>query len=175
MQCISNTFGMGCDQNLKSHSIWQFVTTTLFAKNHSCAFLQLNSIYDKASEQGKAPVGESSKHLDGSNTADNDSNTINTPQVPHHLFLTLLNPEPLLAQVLPWCQFNPSHVNPCSYSDSSPLWLLANLSWCLRPYCCLWGFPSAHKSRDQGFICVVEYVLSQPDRKISGVFFSDFS
>ena len=50
--------------------------------------------------QGKEPAEESSKLLDGGNTVDNDGNTVNNHEVGHHLFLTLLNPEPLLAQVL---------------------------------------------------------------------------
>ena len=115
------------------------------------AFLQLNSIYEArvsySSNQGKEPAEESSKLLDGGNTVDNDGNTVDNHEVAHHLFLTLLNPEPLLAQVLHDYWFNPPLlVNTCSYSDSAPLWLLAKLSWCLRPCGCLWGFHSAHQS-----------------------------
>merc|ERR550517_2256723 len=77
----------------------------------------LNSIYEArvsySSNQGKEPAEESSKLLDGGNTVDNDGNTVNNHEVGHHLFLTLLNPEPLLAQILPHSDFWPTYLGAC--------------------------------------------------------------
>ena len=101
-------------------------------------FLQLNNIYGAgvlyAAKQGKEVGGEFSKVL-------YDGNTVNNHEMDHHLFLTLLNPEPLLAQVLPKL-YQPSPFNICSFSDIAHLRLLANLSWCLRSDGGLSGFHS---------------------------------
>jgi len=75
----------------------------------------LNSIYEAgvsySSNQG--PAAGSSKLLDGGNTVDNDGNTGNKHEVSHQLFLTLLNPEPLLAQILPPSDCWPTFLGAC--------------------------------------------------------------
>merc|ERR1719367_1492223 len=70
----------------------------------------LNSIYEAGvlygSKEGKDARGGFSKLLD-------DGNTVNNHDMDHHLFLTLLNPEPLLAQVLPTSDYWPTFLGAC--------------------------------------------------------------
>jgi len=70
----------------------------------------LNNIYGAgvlyAAKQGKEVGGESSKLL-------YDGNTVNNHEMDHHLFLTLLNPEPLLAQILPTSDYWPTFLGAC--------------------------------------------------------------
>merc|ERR550519_1164293 len=70
----------------------------------------LNNIYGAgvlyAAKQGKEVGGEFSKVL-------YDGNTVNNHEMDHHLFLTLLNPEPLLAQILPTSDYWPTFLGAC--------------------------------------------------------------